>query len=52
MGCSVVLAGCEDVTDEGLLHLSHLSRLASLNLSNCCKVQPLTASCELTRQVA
>lgn len=38
LGCSVVLAGCEDVSDEGLLHLSQLSRLASLNLSNCCKV--------------
>ncbi len=38
MWCSIVLSGCEDVSDEGLMHLSHLSLLASLNLSNCCKV--------------
>lgn len=36
---SVVLAGCEDVADEGLLHLAHLHRLTALNLSNCCKAR-------------
>ena len=35
----VVLSGCEDISDEGMLHLAQITRLTALNMSNCCKVR-------------
>ena len=37
--CGVVLSGCEDISDEGMLHLAQITRLTALNMSNCCKVR-------------
>ena len=36
---SVVLSGCEDVSDAGIEHLARITQLSSLNMSNCCKVR-------------
>jgi len=47
---SVVLSGCEDISDEGMLHLAQITKLTSLNMSNCCKVSDApTSSAETQR---